>query len=321
MPSWRCSRTKPTGTRRADARRASRHSPGVHQPRLANACESTRVVRALSIGNERQAHDPLRVGRHRHCSGREHIPLRAVRTARGSLEVWRASCLTTQTANDPAPVLGGGFAGIGATHELKKADVDIVVVDKHDYHTFQPLAAPAGDGPARDDGRRALAPRPRQRPGQRHDPQGAITGITSRRRKSASTVSRPSPTTSSSSPSGAGELLRDRRRRRARVSHVHAARRGQAQDHVLGRWEAGIRTARSSTTRVDGRGGRRRADRVETAGALPSFTGQTSSRLSEPPQEKARVVLVEAGDEIFAMLKPTCASTQRTRSSSGPSRC
>ena len=36
-------------------------------------------------------------------------------------------------------VLGGGFAGIGATQKLKDADVDVVVVDKHDYHTFQPL--------------------------------------------------------------------------------------------------------------------------------------------------------------------------------------
>ena len=36
-------------------------------------------------------------------------------------------------------VLGGGFAGIGAARKLKKADVDVVVVDKHDYHTFQPL--------------------------------------------------------------------------------------------------------------------------------------------------------------------------------------
>jgi NADH dehydrogenase len=36
-------------------------------------------------------------------------------------------------------ILGGGFAGIGAARELKKADVDVVVVDKHDYHTFQPL--------------------------------------------------------------------------------------------------------------------------------------------------------------------------------------
>ena len=36
-------------------------------------------------------------------------------------------------------VLGGGFAGIGAARKLRKADVDVVVVDGHDYHTFQPL--------------------------------------------------------------------------------------------------------------------------------------------------------------------------------------
>jgi NADH:ubiquinone reductase (H+-translocating) len=36
-------------------------------------------------------------------------------------------------------VLGGGFAGIGAAQKLKKSDADVVVVDKHDYHTFQPL--------------------------------------------------------------------------------------------------------------------------------------------------------------------------------------
>jgi NADH dehydrogenase len=36
-------------------------------------------------------------------------------------------------------VLGGGFAGIGAARKLKDADVDVVVIDKHDYHTFQPL--------------------------------------------------------------------------------------------------------------------------------------------------------------------------------------
>ena len=36
-------------------------------------------------------------------------------------------------------VLGGGFAGIGAAQALKDADVEVVLVDKHDYHTFQPL--------------------------------------------------------------------------------------------------------------------------------------------------------------------------------------
>jgi NADH dehydrogenase len=36
-------------------------------------------------------------------------------------------------------VLGGGFAGIGAARKLKQAEVDVTLVDKHDYHTFQPL--------------------------------------------------------------------------------------------------------------------------------------------------------------------------------------
>ena len=45
-------------------------------------------------------------------------------------------------SNGPRPrvlVLGGGFAGIGAVQKLQKSDVDVVLVDQHDYHTFQPL--------------------------------------------------------------------------------------------------------------------------------------------------------------------------------------
>jgi NADH dehydrogenase len=36
-------------------------------------------------------------------------------------------------------ILGGGFGGIGAARSLRDADVDVVLVDAHDYHTFQPL--------------------------------------------------------------------------------------------------------------------------------------------------------------------------------------
>jgi NADH:quinone reductase (non-electrogenic) len=36
-------------------------------------------------------------------------------------------------------VLGGGFAGIGAAQKLKKSNAEVVVIDKNDYHTFQPL--------------------------------------------------------------------------------------------------------------------------------------------------------------------------------------
>ena len=36
-------------------------------------------------------------------------------------------------------ILGGGFGGIGAAKKLGKSDLDVVLVDGHDYHTFQPL--------------------------------------------------------------------------------------------------------------------------------------------------------------------------------------
>ena len=36
-------------------------------------------------------------------------------------------------------VLGGGFGGVGAIKKLKHADADVLLVDRHDYHTFQPL--------------------------------------------------------------------------------------------------------------------------------------------------------------------------------------
>jgi len=36
-------------------------------------------------------------------------------------------------------ILGGGFGGLGAAQKLGEADAEVVLVDKHDYHTFQPL--------------------------------------------------------------------------------------------------------------------------------------------------------------------------------------
>src|SRR5579871_3384093 len=36
-------------------------------------------------------------------------------------------------------VVGGGFAGINAAMELAKLSVDITLVDRKNYHTFQPL--------------------------------------------------------------------------------------------------------------------------------------------------------------------------------------
>src|SRR6476659_9719037 len=51
--------------------------------------------------------------------------------------------MATQTDNGASRprvlILGGGFAGVGAAMKLKHADADVVLVDKNDNHTFQPL--------------------------------------------------------------------------------------------------------------------------------------------------------------------------------------
>jgi NADH dehydrogenase len=44
-----------------------------------------------------------------------------------------------ESARPRVVVLGGGFAGIGAVHELAKSEIDVVLIDEHDYHTFKPL--------------------------------------------------------------------------------------------------------------------------------------------------------------------------------------
>jgi NADH dehydrogenase len=36
-------------------------------------------------------------------------------------------------------ILGCGFGGLGAGHGLRKASADVTLIDKNDYHTFQPL--------------------------------------------------------------------------------------------------------------------------------------------------------------------------------------
>jgi NADH dehydrogenase len=47
--------------------------------------------------------------------------------------------MTERSDRPRVVILGGGFGGLGAALELRKADADVVLVDRHDYHTFQPL--------------------------------------------------------------------------------------------------------------------------------------------------------------------------------------
>src|SRR6201988_764170 len=50
-----------------------------------------------------------------------------------------------QPLTRPAPgkrrvlIIGGGFAGIAAARALRRADVDVVLIDRRNHHIFQPL--------------------------------------------------------------------------------------------------------------------------------------------------------------------------------------
>src|SRR6188472_1606464 len=44
------------------------------------------------------------------------------------------------TATDAtAVIVGGGFAGVGCAQELAKHGVSVTLIDRHNYHQFQPL--------------------------------------------------------------------------------------------------------------------------------------------------------------------------------------
>ncbi|MDB5145891.1 MAG: FAD-dependent oxidoreductase, partial [Mucilaginibacter sp.] len=36
-------------------------------------------------------------------------------------------------------IIGGGFGGINLAKKLKNKPVEVLMLDKHNYHTFQPL--------------------------------------------------------------------------------------------------------------------------------------------------------------------------------------
>ena len=123
-------------------------------------------------------------------------------------------------------VLGGGFGGVGAVKKLGDADADVLLVDKHDYHTFQPLLyqvatdllePPTVGHPLRD----LFHDRPNVKV-----KQATVTGHRSGqapgvvRRDEARLLRLPR-----ARARGDRQLLRGRRRPQARLPDVHAARR------------------------------------------------------------------------------------------------
>jgi NADH dehydrogenase len=204
-------------------------------------------------------------------------------------------------------ILGGGFAGIGAMQKLRRADADVVVVDRRGYHTFQPLlyqlATGLLDTSAVGHSLRDLL----------HDQentsvhQATVTGIDLEAREVR--FDGMGPLTYDYLVVGLGAEVNFFGTEGA-AEHafpmytlLDAVR---LKEHVLERWEAADKNPSlvedGALNLVVVGGG---PTGVETAGAMAELYRSVFSKdYRNLPQSGARVILVEVGPEIFAMFKP-----------------
>jgi NADH dehydrogenase len=217
----------------------------------------------------------------------------------------------TSSGRPRVVVLGGGFGGIGAAKKLSKSDVDVVLVDGHDYHTFQPLLyqvatglldQPAVGHPIRDlfhdqDNVRVHVDR--------------VTGIDLEAREVRFSELEPlgydylvlalGAEVNFFGVEGAAEHA---------FPLYTLADAVRLKDHLLERWEAADRKpelADDGALNIVVVGGGPTG--VETAGAVAElYRGVFSQDYPDVAPEQARIVLVEASPEIFGMFKPELRS-------------
>ena len=203
-------------------------------------------------------------------------------------------------------VLGGGFAGVGATHKLKDSDVDVVLVDKHNYHTFQPLLYQLATGLLEQTGvGHSLRDLVKKQDNARVH-QATVTAIDLDARQVQFAEMEPlgydylvlglGAEVNFFGVAGAPEHAFPL------YTLPHAVR---LKDHVLARWEEVDRQPDlvddGALTIVVVGGG---PTGVESAGALAElYRGVLAKDYPDLPQDKARIVLVEAGPALFPMFK------------------
>jgi NADH dehydrogenase len=203
-------------------------------------------------------------------------------------------------------ILGGGFAGIGAARKLKDADVDVVVVDKHDYHTFQPLLyqlatdllEPSAVGhPVRD----LFHEQPNVAVHQ-----ATVTGVDLAKREVQFAEMAPLAYDYLVLALGAEVNFFGVA---GAVEHAFPmytlSDAMKLKEHVLQKWEAADRDpalVEDGALNVVVVGGGPTG--VESVGALAElYRSEFAKDYPNMPQEKARLTLVEAGPELFAMFK------------------
>jgi NADH:ubiquinone reductase (H+-translocating) len=204
-------------------------------------------------------------------------------------------------------ILGGGFAGVGAAQKLRKADAEVVLVDRHDYHTFQPLLYQLATGlletTAVGHSLRDLV----ERQDNTSVHKSTVIGIDLDAREVR--FAELAPLTYDFLVLGLGAEVNFFGTGGA-AEHAfpmytlpHARR---LKDHLLERWEAadrdpGLVDDGALNVVIVGGG----PTGVETAGAVAELYRAVFARdYPALPQEQARVILVEAGQELFSMFKP-----------------
>jgi NADH dehydrogenase len=204
-------------------------------------------------------------------------------------------------------ILGGGFAGVGAAHELEDADAEVVLVDRHDYHTFQPLLYQLATGLLEET---AVGHSLRDLVGHQENTvvhRGTVSAVD----LEARTVSFDDlePITYDYLVFGLGAEVNFFGTEGAADHAFPMYTLPNAlglKDHLLGRWDA---VDHDPSLIADGAlnvvvvgGG---PTGVETAGAVAElYRAELARDYPDIPQDEARVTLVEAGPELFSMFKP-----------------
>jgi NADH dehydrogenase len=213
----------------------------------------------------------------------------------------------TENARPRILILGGGFAGVGAAQKLKDADADVVLVDRHDYHTFQPLLYQFATGLLEQTGVGHSLRDLLERNGNATIHQATVTSVDLDKREVQ--FDGIAPITYDYLIYGLGAEVNffgtDGAPEHAFPMYTlpHAL---HLKDHILERWEA---TDRDPSLADDGSlnivvvgGG---PTGVETAGAIAELYHADLTRDYRGLAEaETRILLVEAGPELFPMFKP-----------------
>jgi NADH:quinone reductase (non-electrogenic) len=215
--------------------------------------------------------------------------------------------VATAGARPRVLILGGGFAGVGAAKELEDADAEVVLVDRHDYHTFQPLLYQLATGLL---GETAVGHSLRDLVGHQENTvvhRASVSAVDLEAR--TVTFVDLEPITYDYLVFGLGAEVNFFGTEGAADHAFPMYTLPNAiglKDHLLQRWDA---VDHDPSLIADGAlnvvvvgGG---PTGVETAGAVAElYRAELARDYPDIPQDEARVTLVEAGPELFSMFKP-----------------